>query len=229
VDSLKTRCISSATCIVPLMLTRVGMRSCPWPTGYLLPPIYSCAGSLALFRGGRVAAESLCAFRLCFSRELATCEHTRGLFFPTRAAQTGVDEYWCAIRSGVGGVRLAYLKAGPRSDHGTMDNALYICLQTKYGRVLPSKVLSFSYSWGLEGCHALLCEAEVSVCQCSESNMSSPASIAREVLIGVVMTARYTRVGSFAGAHNHCKFFSVVYGGGVVVADVLTRALADFS
>jgi hypothetical protein len=199
--------------------------------GCLLPPIDSCAGSLALFRGGRAAAESLCAFRLGFPRELATCEHNPGLFFPTRAPRTGVDacQYWFAIRSGVSGVRLAYLKAHPRSDHGTMNNALHICLQTKCGPCIILEGARCSGVLVVEGYHAFLCEAEVSVRQCSESNMSSPASIAREVLIGVVMKARCIRVGSFAGAHNHCEFFSVVCGGGVVGVDVLTRALTDFS
>jgi hypothetical protein len=109
-----------------------------------------------------------------------------------------------------------------------MNNALHSCLQTKCGPCIILEGARCSGVLVVEGYHAFLCEAEVSVRQCSESNTSSPASIAREVLIGVVMTARCIRVGSFAGAHNHCGFFSVVCGGGVVGVDVLTRALTDF-
>jgi hypothetical protein len=133
-------CISSATGVGAVKPARVGIRNCPWLLGCPLPPIDSCTGSSALSRGGRAVARSLCACRLGFSREFATCEYTCSLFFQTRATQTGVDacHYWFVIGSGVGGVRLKAAPRPLRSDHGAVNNALNSCGQ-RVDRALLSR------------------------------------------------------------------------------------------
>jgi hypothetical protein len=140
---------------------------------YPLPPIGSCTGSLALFRGGRAAARSLCAFRLGFSRESATSgTYLRFVISDARCS----DCCRCVPvlvrgRSWCGWCTRPYLMAAPKSDHGSMNDALHICLQTN---CVPPEgalvswypgILDFWYSGALvvESCHASLCHVGLSV------------------------------------------------------------------
>jgi len=75
--------------------------------------VYRLFGFVSRWPGRRKAS---LFFQLGFSRECGTCEHGSCLFFLTCAAPTVVDacEYWFAIRAGVGGACLPYLKGASR-------------------------------------------------------------------------------------------------------------------
>jgi hypothetical protein len=61
--------------------------------------------SLALFRGGRVAAKSLCAIRLGFSREFTICGRCSFRLVLRRPVSMWVRSSWLAPEAGVGCAR----------------------------------------------------------------------------------------------------------------------------
>ena len=263
--------------------------------------------SLALFQGGRVAAKSLCAIRLGFSREFTFRGRCSFRLVLRRPVSMSVRSSWLAPEAGVGCARFfqmpnQHLLVGeaiqtvgvPAIAHRFLNRvfgfvsrwpSLFVLFDSASRRsVLPvswvsvvcpfllallipvllhaSAVSQWSW-WGLcalptsrppkdrpwhfeqcaaylpadqeqavvifskvlwrsgvlmvEGCQALFGEAG----RCSESNLSSPARTAWEVLICGITKVRYIRAGGFAGAHDHREFVLVAHCGGVVWCGVV--------